>query len=77
MKNDFGYEFAMKLGAIHALASVGGADLAVELWDPVPLGLVKAHGGPHALIATVITTRPTWSAGAKRGHRVKFSLPHR
>lgn len=33
--------------------------LAMELWDPVALSLVKAHCGPHALIATVITTRPT------------------
>ena len=49
----------------------------MELWDSVPLGLVKAHRGPHALIATVITTRPTWDTGTKieerRLKRVKFN----
>lgn len=56
----------MKLGVIHILASVRSTNLAVELWDPVALCLVKAHGGPHALIATVIATCPTWNTGTKK-----------
>lgn len=51
----------MKLGGIHTPRLVRSTDLAVELWDPVPLGLVEAHGGPHALVATVIATCPTWN----------------
>lgn len=36
-------------------------NLAMELRDTVPLGLVETHRGPHALIATVIATCPTWN----------------
>lgn len=35
----------------------------MELWHPVAFGLVEPHSGPHALIATVIPTRPSWSTG--------------
>ena len=64
---------------------VRNTNLAMKLWDPVPLSLVKPHGGPHALIATVIATCPTWSTGTQReellrartgadtGQRVEFS----
>lgn len=30
----------------------------MKLWYAVAFSLVKAHGGPHALISAVITTRP-------------------
>lgn len=67
----------IKLGGIHTQTPIRSTNLAVELWDPVPLGLVKPHRGPHALIATVITTCPTWSTGTKKEaltqkHKVTF-----
>lgn len=46
------------------------SNLAVKLGHPVALGLVKPHGGPHALIATVIAASPTWKPGTK-GERTK------
>lgn len=49
----------------------------MELWDSEPLSLVKAHGGPHALIAAVIAARPTWATGTKRKEqRIKLNLPY-
>lgn len=32
----------------------------MELRHPVALSLVETHGGPHTLVATVITARPSW-----------------
>lgn len=36
-------------------------NLAMKLGHTVALSLVQTHGGPHALIAAVITAGPTWN----------------
>lgn len=56
-------------------ASVMNTNLAMELRDPVALGLVKAHRGPHALVATVVTACPTCK-GEKAWHLKKKKKIH-
>lgn len=48
----------------------------MKLGHPVPLSLVKAHGGPHALIATVIAARPPWNTdteGEVKGYKLSVA----
>lgn len=45
----------------HTYKSVvsAGTNLAMELRHPVALSLVETHGGPHAVVTTVITACPS------------------
>jgi len=73
-------------GKMLTLDSFSLTNLAVELRDSVPFSLVKVHSGPHAMIATVVTTCPTWDtgtsgkepkAGTDTGQRVNLSSPYK